>query len=208
MGSSGWLMNLVVIRKILRVPALCAGVLISVAAAQFLSSPSNDAPFSPLEQWRSAIVTGDLVALKMLYSVNPAATIGAGKAEKTVGADAEVDFWRKLKVEGLKLKIEQSDSPQPGMHQVIFIAEVKSAAKAPARTVYVSEGQLWVQQEGQWRIAAAKRGDVTRLEQPIKADQNLYPAGVDAKAEIKEALEHAARDHKRVLLVFGANWCY
>lgn len=38
-------------------------------------------------------------------------------------------------------------------------------------------------------------------------EMNLYPANVDARAEIKEAEEHAAKDHKRVLLVFGANWC-
>jgi len=31
---------------------------------------------------------------------------------------------------------------------------------------------------------------------------------VEARAEIKEAEEKAARDHKRVLIVFGANWCY
>ena len=36
---------------------------------------------------------------------------------------------------------------------------------------------------------------------------NLYPANVDARGEIKEAEEHAAKEHKRVLLVFGANWC-
>jgi len=38
--------------------------------------------------------------------------------------------------------------------------------------------------------------------------KNLYPADADAHAEIKEAEEKAAAQHKRVLLVFGANWCY
>ena len=38
-------------------------------------------------------------------------------------------------------------------------------------------------------------------------EANLYPANVDARAEIKEAEQHAAKEHKRVLLVFGANWC-
>jgi hypothetical protein len=40
----------------------------------------------------------------------------------------------------------------------------------------------------------------------VKTD--LYPAGADAKKEIATALEDSARDHKRVLLVFGGNWCY
>lgn len=37
---------------------------------------------------------------------------------------------------------------------------------------------------------------------------NLYPATADAKKEIDDAVKHAATDHKRVLLLFGANWCY
>jgi thioredoxin-related protein len=38
--------------------------------------------------------------------------------------------------------------------------------------------------------------------------KDIYPASADAHAEIKEAEEKAARDHKRLLLVFGANWCF
>lgn len=37
--------------------------------------------------------------------------------------------------------------------------------------------------------------------------RNIYPADADAKAEIHEALERAAKEHHRVLLVFGGNWC-
>src|SRR5260370_32995055 len=43
---------------------------------------------------------------------------------------------------------------------------------------------------------------------PITAKTDLYPADADAKKEIGLALTLAATDHKRVLLVFGANWCY
>jgi len=45
------------------------------------------------------------------------------------------------------------------------------------------------------------------LPQPTER-RNLYPEGVDAKAEIAEALETAKKTHRRVLLVFGGNWCY
>jgi thiol:disulfide interchange protein len=41
---------------------------------------------------------------------------------------------------------------------------------------------------------------------PSKA--NIYPAGADADQEIREALARAAAEKKRLLLVFGANWCY
>jgi len=197
-----------VIRRILSILGLYGALVGSAGWAQFLPAPSNGAPFGPLEQWRSAILAGDTLRLKMLYSVNPPATIGAGASETPVNADAEIGFWRSLKVQGINLKIDQSNSPQTGLHQVVFVAEVKSAAKAPGRTVYVSEGQLWAQQGEQWRIVAAKRGDIARLEQPISTNKDLYPAGVDAKAAIKEAREHAAKSGKHVLLVFGANWCY
>src|SRR6266404_4553275 len=43
---------------------------------------------------------------------------------------------------------------------------------------------------------------------PITAKTDLYPADVDAKKEIEVALKLAVTDHKRLLLVFGANWCY
>jgi thioredoxin-related protein len=37
---------------------------------------------------------------------------------------------------------------------------------------------------------------------------NLYPANADATTEIADALKRAAAEQKRVLLIFGANWCY
>jgi hypothetical protein len=43
---------------------------------------------------------------------------------------------------------------------------------------------------------------------PITVKTDLFPADADAKKEIDAALKLAATDHKRVLLVFGGNWCY
>ena len=43
---------------------------------------------------------------------------------------------------------------------------------------------------------------------PVSVRTDLYPADADAKKEIDEALKLAARDKKRVLLIFGGNWCY
>ena len=36
----------------------------------------------------------------------------------------------------------------------------------------------------------------------------IYNENADAKKEIKEALVKAKAEHKRLLLVFGADWCY
>jgi thioredoxin-related protein len=38
--------------------------------------------------------------------------------------------------------------------------------------------------------------------------RDIYPANVDAEAEIAEALVNAAKTNRRVILVFGGNWCY
>ena len=54
----------------------------------------------------------------------------------------------------------------------------------------------------QVRAQAAKA-----LPQPTER-KNLYPEGVDAKAEIAKALADAKKTHRRVLLIFGGNWCY
>jgi thiol:disulfide interchange protein len=41
-----------------------------------------------------------------------------------------------------------------------------------------------------------------------KKEKNIYSESADAHAEIKEALQKATAEHKRVIVVFGANWCY
>jgi len=42
----------------------------------------------------------------------------------------------------------------------------------------------------------------------VDGKTDLYPADADAKKEIGDAVSRAAVEHKRVLLIFGANWCY
>jgi thiol:disulfide interchange protein len=37
---------------------------------------------------------------------------------------------------------------------------------------------------------------------------NIYPANADADKEIATALARATSENRRVMLVFGANWCY
>jgi thiol-disulfide isomerase/thioredoxin len=37
--------------------------------------------------------------------------------------------------------------------------------------------------------------------------KDIYPTKGDAKTEIKNALDRAKREHKRIILDFGGNWC-
>ncbi|MGO9209736.1 MAG: thioredoxin family protein [Terriglobales bacterium] len=44
--------------------------------------------------------------------------------------------------------------------------------------------------------------------QAATGKKEIYNESADARAEIREALAKAASEHKRVILVFGANWCF
>jgi thioredoxin 1 len=44
--------------------------------------------------------------------------------------------------------------------------------------------------------------------QTATKQKQIYSETADAHAEIKEALEKAKAEHKRVIVVFGANWCF
>src|SRR6266851_4262880 len=54
----------------------------------------------------------------------------------------------------------------------------------------------------------ASAPEKSTLLSPVSANTELYPPGADAKREIAGAVTRAAAERKRVLLVFGANWCY
>ena len=58
---------------------------------------------------------------------------------------------------------------------------------------------------------AAQQRPAESADQVLEAVSNktdIYPADADANKEIQAALKQAATDRKRVLLIFGANWCY
>jgi hypothetical protein len=94
---------------------------------------------------------------------------------------------------------------KPGAESIVFQAE----AQLPnGKILRVTDGQGWRMQGDQWRLTGVERADDPHLAQPSDMKKNIYPPDADAHAEIKEAEEKAAIEHKRVLLVFGANWCY
>lgn len=166
------------------------------------SAADSSTGFAALDQWRSAIIAGDAAALKAFYSTDPAAQIETGGV--TSGADADISFWLGLKARSIKIEIVRL-TDHPGAEGVIFKAEVTGTN---GQTVSVTDAQGWRKQGEQWRLVGAERTDAPHLKQPSDMKKDLYPADADARAEIREAEEKAATGHKRVLLVFGANWCY
>lgn len=185
-------------------------IFVSVVVATTLRGRStaqsvSDAPpsFAPLDQWKNAIVTGNATALRALYSTDPAAKVRANGV--VMGGDADVNFWLSLKARSMKLQIvritERTDA-----EGIIFKAEVQSAPDG--QTINVTDSQGWRRQRNQWRLVGAERTDAPHLKQPSDMKKNIYPDDADAHLDIKEAEEKAAAAHKRVLLVFGANWCF
>ncbi len=146
-----------------------AGLLLALFTSAVGQSPptNNSTPvlFAPLEQWRGSILSGDQLLFRSFYSWNPEAVI-QNPAGKTDSRD-EIAFWNKLNVRGLKLLVLEVTSPKPGLQQVILQAEIKSSGKGAEQTLYVMEGQLWVQQGDVWRMIAVKRGEVTRAPQAV-----------------------------------------
>jgi len=168
----------------------------------FAQAPSEPTGFAPLDLWKSAIVAGDAAALKALYSTDPAAEIEANGV--AAGADADIDFWLGLKARSMKIEIVRLKE-KPGGESAIFKAEVQVPN---GQTVTVTDAQGWRKQGEQWRLVGAERTDAPHLTQPSDMKKNIYPPDADAHVEIREAEEKAAAEHKRVLLVFGANWCF
>jgi hypothetical protein len=187
----------------LRLPAgLMLAVLPYCATAQVSAGAGPAGEFSPLNQWKSAVLAGDAAALQYLYSTSPALQVAT--AEESGEGGAETDFWIGLKARKIDLDIIQKSSPRPDLLVIVFEAEVQSGEQ----TRYVNEAQAWQQQGDNWRLLLVKHTPPAYLKQPATASKNIYPDNADAHQEIKEAEERAAKDHKRVLLVFGANWCY
>jgi thioredoxin 1 len=174
--------------------------------SQTAGASASDSPtgFPPLDQWKAAIVAGDAAALKAFYSTNPAAQVEANG--HTAGADADVSFWLGLKARSINLEIVRLKE-RPSAESVIFKAEVQTGLPN-GQTMSVTDAQGWQKQGEQWRLVGAERTDSPHLKQPSDMNKNLYPADADARAELKEAEDKAAKQQRRILLVFGANWCY
>jgi len=158
--------------------------------------------FPALDQWKAAVVVGDAAGLKTMYSADPAAQVMANGVQ--TDADADANFWLGLKAQSIKLEIVRMKERPAGM-SIIFKAEV---TLPNGRILKVTDGQGWRQQGTAWRLTGVERADDPHLAQPADMNKDLYPADANARAEIKEAEEKAASGHKRVLLVFGANWCF
>jgi len=166
------------------------------------AASQSPASFPPLEQWKNAVLAGDAANLKAFYSTDPAAQVMANGVKTSV--DADIDFWLGLKARSIELEtVAVLDRPKGT--SVVF----KAVVKLPdGQSLNVTDGQMWRKQGAQWRVISVERADAPQLKQPSDMNKNIYPADADAQKEIRAAEAQAASEHRRVLLIFGANWCY
>jgi len=171
--------------------------------------------FEPFDRWSAAVVAGNQASLAALYSNNPPAQ-NQTPAGKTVNPSEEPMFWSALASQGLSdfdPKILSITRPQPGEVALVLRIEFKLKSSSGAQPFTVEGAQVWIQEGSNWRIARTQRSGLDasptfRLPEPAKPNTALYPPPQDAQKEIDTALVAASKDRKRVILVFGANWCY
>jgi thioredoxin 1 len=207
----GWFVTL------LLAGCLCAPVQAAVpqAAGKQPKGGSTSPVVQPLERWRSAVLAGDKATLTSLYMTSPPARAKTPQGE-TQDPGEEPAFWsslRRLGLTTLDVKILEVKTLQPRVQSLVLRMQLKFQAASAEQSAIAEATQVWVQQDGAWRIIATQRSDLSafvprRLPEPAKPNPQLYPDPAEAPSEIAAALTAARKDHKRVLLVFGGNWCY
>jgi thioredoxin 1 len=179
------------------------------------SSAGSSSTFAPLEQWKAAVVSRGGAALDNLYIKDPPARARTPQGD-TMDPGEEPHFWSALAATGIRKfdpKILEIQRPQQGAVALVLRVEFLAHTDSGNQPMVISMSQVWVQQGGAWKIYISQRGDaepnpIFRLPQPARPNTDLYPPPAAAPAEIDAALRASARDHKRVILVFGGNWCY
>jgi len=167
-------------------------------------------PFAPVESWKGAVLSGDAASLAKFYS--PQAQIKV--AGKPATGEEEVKFWAGLKAGSAELtpRILEANKLANGNVGTYVRISVVSGASGDSH-VMVAGRQTWAHLPEGWKIVAATRGALVQeqprvLPQPATPNVSLYAEPQEAEAELKAGLANAAKEHKRLILVFGGNWCY
>ena len=171
---------------------------------------TQPAAFDGVDKWKAALAASGMASFGNLYSSNPPAKYIAKDQKPAPDLTPETGFWQELVSSGATdfnvNTIEEQD--KQGIHLVSLAVAMKVKTPDGPRTRYVTEDQAWQQQGDQWRIVVARHSDVVKMRPALKPNPHLYDKDADARSEIKEAVAEAAKNHERVILVFGANWCY
>src|SRR4051812_16382803 len=163
-----------------------------------------------LEQWKSAVAAGDASTIDGLYSKNPPAYVMSTDGKQRLPVSEETNFWqgtRSAVMQDFRMAVRKTEEKQ-GVELVNLLLSFRTRTPHGIRTRYVIEQQAWMPQQSSWRLVASTHTDVLKIRPPEKLDPHLYEKEADARVDIAQAVKKAAVEHKRVILVFGGNWCY
>jgi thioredoxin 1 len=180
-----------------------------LATAAHAHQPATPSAFSSFEKWRAAVLAGDSNTLSALYTKSPAPQI-VDADNKPITMQDELTFWSSWKSKGLtdlSAQIVTENDPNPDLHILVLRLAFVTQNGSARKTQFVNVAQGWFHQDGQWLLGLSRHSPPALLRQPLE-DKLIYPTDVDANHEIAETLRSAAASHKRVLLVFGGNWCF
>jgi thioredoxin 1 len=173
---------------------------------------STPSAFAPLDQWKAAVIAGDVNALKALYTTDPPSQSRSPMGTSSDPSEEPV-FWASLAEQGLhgfNPKILEIQHPQQGVTVLLMRIEY-NLGKGAGTPVYAATSQAWINQNG-WKIVQTSRNEARpspqrRIPEPAKINTDLYASPQESRTEIVEALAKAKAEHKRVILMFGGNWC-
>jgi len=177
-----------------------------IFAAQVAANAQT--PFAPFSDWKTAVAGGDESALAKFYPAGGAKLL-AGK--DPIAAHDEIAWWAGLKDHGLTqfnpriLEMKTANGST--------LLQLRVSGQMNGVPVVAGAVQLWSHTPEGWKIVASNHGNFgaeagRRLPEPATPNVNLYPEPREAEADLKAGLAKAGRERKRVLVVFGGNWCY
>jgi len=166
-------------------------------------------PTTTIDKWRSAVLSGDSASLASLYSKEPPADLHTS-AGKELSLNDELQFWSSWKFKGLSnvsYEIADRKTPDPRLH--VFLLQVTLTVKegSALHKEYVVLSQGWMQHGDQQLILISQRSPASRMRPPLN-NKDIYDSSADPNKQIADTLHAAAAAHKRVLVVFGGNWCF
>ena len=174
-----------------------------------ITSIAQTPAFNGVERWKASLTPAGMFSLKTLYSTNPPAEFVAKGQQPAPDITPETDFWQNLvsSATGFQVAIVEAQD-RNGLHLVTLAVSMKMKTGNGLHSRYVTEQQGWQQQGNAGASSSLMHSDVVKMPPALKQNPHLYDTAANARLEIQEALAKAKKLHQRVILVFGANWCY
>jgi thioredoxin-related protein len=189
-------------RPFLLLLILLFGVDIAARQASYTS-------FAPFEKFRQAVLAGDSSALSELYTKIPEPQT-TDADNRAISMQDELNFWTSWKTKGLTdigVEAVGEHDPSPDLHILILRLDFITKNGFTEKKQFINVAQGWSHQNGQWLLSFSRHSAPTLLRQPLE-DKLIYKPTADPSEQIADAVKSASASHRRILLVFGGNWCF